>query len=259
MSSGDQQDSGIPTRAIHESYLTLQQSHQQYRRVREQDGDERTARGELQDSVLTFYELLRPHLKHETALSEYWEGKLPDYTGWDFHSARDARQYVQSNSTGVYQVQKHPTTVTVDQQVLADGGVQGWDEWHDLLGLSWDSERLISVTEMSPDEREQIDGEATHYATILRCAVLPLRSLDRWQATVRKQRTSGSGFMSGEAAVETTREYQPAQKLVTAKRLLVEAADRLGALSDFEASTQRTEITREDMEKVEQWRQKQLE
>jgi hypothetical protein len=255
----DQQDSGIPTRAIHESYLTLQQTHQQYRRVREQDGDEHTARGELQDSVLTFYELLRPHLKHETALSDYWNGNLPDYTGWDFHSARDARQYIETNGTGVYQVQKHPTTVAVDQETLPDGGQLGWDGWHELLGLSWNTERLISVDEIPSEERRQMGTDATHYATVLRCAILPLRSLDRWQATITKQRTSGSGFMSGEAAVETKREYQPAQKLVTAKRLLVEAADRLGALSDFEASAQRTEITREDMEKVEAWRQKQLE
>jgi hypothetical protein len=250
---------GMPTRAIHESYLTLQQTHQHYRRVRERDGNERDARGELQDAVLTFYELLRPHLKHESALSNYWTGDLPDYTGWDFRSAAEARDYIQTHGTGVYQVQKHPTTVRVDQQIMADGGVSGWADWHELLGLSWQTERLVSVSKMPDDEREQLDGEATHYATVLRCAILPLRSLDRWQATLKKERDRGSGFMSGEAAVTTTREYQPQQKLITAKRLLVEAADRLGALSNFEASAQHTEITREDMEKVEEWRQKQIE
>lgn len=258
MESSDTKDSGIPTRAIHESYLSVQRAHQQLRQAREHDTDVTDAQAVLQDEVLTFYELLRPHLKHESALSDYWDGDLPGYTGWDFKSVTEAKQYVMDHGTGVYQVQKHPSTVAVRQKALTDGGVEGYEDWHETLGLSWDTERLLSVEPVQQDQREAMDADATHYVVVLRCAVLPLRRLDRWQPRVRKERTSGDGFMSGETSVETTREYQPPQKLVTAKRLLVEAADRLGALSDFEASTQRTKITREDMEKVEKWRQQQI-
>lgn len=245
----DTEGSGIPTRAIHEAYLTLQDAHREYRRARDNDDDLQLPKARFQDAVLTFYELVRPHLRHETALEDYWAGHLPEYTGWDFDSTSEAATYVREKGTGVYQVQEHVDSVQVNQQVLTDGGLQTFEEWHELLGLSWDSERLVAVTPAD-------DG--SHFVKVLRCAVLPLRELDRWQADVVKERTQGDGFMAGETTVETTLEYQPVQKLVTAKRLLVEAADRLGALSEFEASSQTTEITREDMQKVEEWRQKQL-
>ena len=245
----DNRDTGIPTRAIHESYLNLQDSHRKYRQARDNDTAVEPAKAEFQDAVLTFFELVRPHLKHESALEDYWSGSLPDYTGWDFNDSREAVSYIREHGTGVYQVQNHVDQFQVEQDVLTDGGIQSFEEWHELLGLSWDSERLIAVEHA---------GEGNHFVKIIRCAILPLRELDHWQAKVTKKRTKGDGFMSGETSVEVSREYQPGQKIVTAKRLLVEAADRLGALSEFEASSQTTKITREDLEKVEEWRQKQL-
>lgn len=243
----DTEGNGIPTRAIHEAYLTLQDAHREYRRARDSGRDTHGPKGQFQDAVLTFYELVRPHLKHESALEDYWKGNLPSYTGWDF-SDTDPRTYVREHGTGVYQVQEHVDMIEIDESVRTDGGLDSLDDWHKFLGLSWESERLVAV--------QPADG--THFVKVLRCAVLPLRELDHWEATVKQQRVQGEGFMSGETAVSTTREFQTPDKLVTAKRLLVEAADRLGALSDFEASSQTTEITREDMEKVEEWRQKQL-
>ncbi|MFW5900392.1 MAG: hypothetical protein ACOCTH_01280 [Halodesulfurarchaeum sp.] len=251
MSDQDPRDTGIPTRAIHEAYLEMQRTHRDYRRARDNNLDTDGPQGELQDAVLTFYELVRPHLKHESGLSDYWSGHIPDYAGWNFNTKAEAVEYVRENGTGVYQVQVHPTTVQVEQEVLADGGVQTFDEWHELLDLSWTTERLLSIEE-SGEKRNQ------YYARIIRAAVLPLRELDHWKTHVRKERVQGNGFMAGEAAKNVHLEYQNPVKLVTAKRLLVEAADKLGALSDFDASTSRTEITREDLEKVEQWRQKQL-
>lgn len=249
MSQQDNTEQGIPTRAIHEAYLNLQQTHRSYRQARDAGQDAHSEKAAFQDAVLTFYELVRPHLKHETALEDYWQGNLPDYTGWNFDTEREAVAYIQDHGTGVYQVQRHTDAVTIEQRTLTDGGPQTFADWHELLGLSWDSERLVAV-----DPREE-----ACFVKLLRCAVLPLRELDHWQATIVRERDRGDGFMAGETSVETRREFQPPQKLVTAKRLLVEAADRLGALSEFEASTQTTEITREDMQKVEEWRQKQLE
>ncbi|MFW5950258.1 MAG: hypothetical protein ACOCR6_02785 [archaeon] len=250
MSDHDQRDSGIPTRAIHEAYLSMQQAHRQYRQARDHGGDVDSAHATLQDSVLTFYELVRPHLKHESGLSDYWEGHIPDYSGWDFQSEREAVEYIRDKGTGIYQVQRHPPKVlTVNKDLQADGGLNTFSEWHEFLGLS-DSERLVAVKYEA--------SEAKVFYKVLRIATLPLRKLDSWKVTVRKNRTRGDGFMASESAVNVTREYVPVQKLVTAKRLLVESADKLGALSEFEASTSRTKITKEDIQKVEKWRQKQL-
>lgn len=247
-------DRGIPTRAIHEAYLELQGAHKHYRQIRDDpntdDVDETLARGQLQESVLTFYELVRPHLKHESSLSDYWEGSLPDYTGWGFETADEAARYVREHGTGVYQVQRHTDAVQVAQDVLPDGGFEGFADWHDFLDLSWESERLVAV--------QPAEG-GTHFVLLLRAAVLPLRELDHWQARIARDRRQGDGFMAGETTVETRREFELPQKLVTAKRLLVEAADKLGALSEFDASTPETEITREDIQKVDQWRQNQTE
>lgn len=248
MAGEESNAAGVPTRAIHEAYLSMQQAHRQFRQARDNGGDTHAARRDFQDAILTFYELVRPHLRHESALSDYWNGNLPDYTGWDFRSDREADTYVREQGTGVYEVQRHVKLVNLDQDVLTDGGVQGFDEWHELLGLSWDTERLVAISE----------AEGQRYIKVLRCAVLPLRELDRWKATVVREHDQGEGFMASESTTKTRREFEAPAKLVAAKRLLVEAGDRLGALSEFDASTQRTEITREDMEKVDQWRQKHL-
>lgn len=249
MSMNDKQDTGIPTKAIHEAYLTMQQAHREYRRARDNDLETHGPKGTFQDAVLTFYELVRPHLKHESSLSDFWTGNLPDYTGWNFNTASEAATYVRENGTGVYQVQQHTDTVQIKQDVLTDGGLEGFEQWHDFLNLSWDTERLVAV---------QPDDNGVHFVKVLRAAVLPLRELDHWQTHVVKERTQGDGFMEGQTTTDTRLEYQSAQKLITAKRLLVEAADKLGALSEFDASSPRTEITREDINKVEEWRQEQL-
>lgn len=246
----DEPNTGIPTRAIHEAYLDMQAAHRAYRRARDNGEDTHAQQGDFQDTVLTFYELVRPHLRHETSLEDYWTGHLPSYSGWDFESAIEAAAYLKEQGTGVYQIQEHLDVVEIDNELLTDGGVGSWDEWHDILELSWESERLVAAR---PEDKPGL-----YIVKLLRAAVLPLRELDNWQAHIIREHTRGSGFMAGESTVETRREYQPPQKIVTAKRLLVEAADKLGALSEFEASTQRTEITREDMEKVEQWRQEKL-
>ncbi len=156
---------------------------------------------------------------------------------------------VREKGTGVYQVQQHVDTVELQQEALTDGGVSSFDDWHQLLGLS-NRERLVGVQHGEDD---------LVYVQLLRIAVLPLRELDHWQVRISKERTQGDGFMAGETTVKTKREFEPPTKLITAKRLLVEAADKLGALSEFDASSSLTEITREDIQKVEEWHQNQVE
>lgn len=48
-------------------------------------------------------------------------------------------------------------------------------------------------------------------------------------------------------------------KLKRAARELSDVAEQLGALSEFDASTPRTEITDDLIDEVEQWRQRKLE
>lgn len=250
----ERQDTGIPTRTIHEAWLVTEEAHDEFRRARDLHDDTTREQADLQHAILRFYEVLRPWLKSESALSGYWRGELPDYTGWDFDQPRQAVEHVRERGTCVYQAQLHTEQVTLGQRALADGGQPAeYDRQtlHDLLGLSWDTERLVS---MHPVE----DDGADYYLQVVRAALLPLRSLDHWQATVTREREQGSGFMAGETAQSVSREFQPPQKLEVAKRLLVEAANRLGALPEFDASAQRTEITREDIERVEEWRQNQL-
>lgn len=247
--SDDVRDTGIPTRAIHESYLDLQQAHRQFRRAAEHgDVDNTAAHATFQDATLSFYELLRPHLRHEPALEDYWTGSLPDYTGWDFEDDAEALSYIRDHATGLYQLQCHTDIVAMNGQARADGGLSTFRDWHNALGLTEQTERLIAV--------EPTDG-GQFVVKLARAALLPLRTLDGWSVRVRAERQRGDGFMAGETAIETTREYEAPQKIVAAKRLLVEAADELSLLSQVETSAQRTEITREDIEKVEAWHQEQ--
>lgn len=259
MSQQERKDTGIPTRAIHESYLNLQQTHRQFRQANDDpEVDASRHHAAFQDAVLTFYELIRPHLKHESGLSEYWEGEVPDYAGWNFNSAPEAAAYIRDHGTGIYQVQEHAEMRSYDQEVLTDGGELGFDQWHELLGLSWQSERLVAVSEV-PDREDAADaGTGQCIVKLLRIAVLSLRELDHWQSYVTKERTRGDGFMAGETSVSTDVQFEPVVKLITGKRLLVEAADDLGLLSEVEAGRPETEITKEDIQKVETWRQKQI-
>jgi len=236
MTRGDTRDTGIPTRAIHEAYLGMQQAHRSYRQARDDlQADERQVKAdkkEFQQTVLTYHELLRPHLVHESGLSNYWHGELPPYsTEWDFRSEEEAIQHVRDRGTGVYQVQVHPDVVEVEQQTLPDGGIETYEGWHDFLGLSWDTERLLAI---QPNVGG--NGSHTHVIKKLRAAVVSLKELDYWRAKTVTERRSGDGFMSAETRSRTRQQFEPERNIVTAKRLLVEATDKLGLLSDVNFS-----------------------
>lgn len=226
--SEDTRDTGMPTRAIHESYLSMQQAHQQYRSHRDNPKkSERPAHANYQQAVLTFYELIRSHLKRQSGMSTYWHGELPDYPTHPWSSVDHARQYIQSQGTAIWGLQKHVETVPAQQQAagasggeaIADGGGRSLAEWHDELGLG-DRQRVVAVR---PEEEVLLWIELR--------AVAGLQQLDTWDTEKNTERNRGSGFMASETATNTELEYVPVAKLTAAKRLLGEAADKMNLLS----------------------------
>ena len=244
-------DTGIPTKAIHESYLALQQAHRDWRRARDFNSDERQQRIAFQDQVLTFYELLRPHLRHESGLRGYWRGEVPDYPDEPLESVEAAVRYYQTEGTAVWQLQRQPGDAPIpggDQQTLTDGGLPdslaGWD---DVLGLP-DDARLLAI-KPEPDL-----GTAIYLAAM---PVAGLKQLDNWGTREVVQTEEQSGFLGGQTVEREVREPMPAGWVEEAKRLLVEAADQMALLSEVDASATHTKIDEELFEEVEAWQQQQ--
>jgi hypothetical protein len=222
---------GIPTRAIHESYLTMQKAHSAFRKVKtegDSEGALKAAQADFQEAVLQFFELIRPHLKRNGAMTTFWYGELPDYPNRPWASVEAAQQYCQRQGTAVWQLQQHTQTssrspnVGGEEIAATDGGTDTLAGWHDRLNLS-EYQRVVSVG------RE--DGEL--YWVELR-AVCGLQHLDSWDVRKQTTRERGDGFMSSKTATTTELEYVAPWKLVTAKRVLGEAADKMNLLSQID-------------------------
>ncbi len=220
---------GLAAQAIQEAHLSMEQAHRQFRRARDEgegavnDADPKAT---YQDAVMTFYELLRPYLKSESQLEAYWNGSIPSYPPNFHRSVDEARRYYEDAAIGVYQIQEHAEAVEVNQQVLTGEGSdvpQAPEQWHQLLRRPSVS-RIVAV--------QQADGNQW-FIKELRFAVMGLRELDHWKATITTERTQGAGFMAGETHTQQRREYEPEQKITQAKRMLTEAANKLGALPDY--------------------------
>lgn len=250
MSSNEDRHGGIPTRAIHEAYLDMQRALKRYRQATDQGhGSEwQQAHGDVQETVLTFYELLRPHIKHNEAVSDYWDGEPPSYPG---NGAPDPEE-----GEGVIQVQTRTETQPITRDMTDEASFEEmaeWDlrDWHESLNLNGEV-RLRSVHADTTEEGQPyVFVQYDSYQ-------LGLRTLDDWQTRFRTKQTELGGFVGGTTQTETERQRVAMPKLKRAARELSEVAERLGALSEFDASTPRTEITEEDMEKVERWRQQNL-
>lgn len=181
----------------------------------------------FQDAVLTFYELIRPHLKRKSSLSRFWVGELPKYPDRWWTSVDEARRYCSRAGTAVWSLQKHVQTaasspnVNSESPVATDGGATP-SEWHDRLNLT-DMQRVVSVgTENDVLVWVELRANAG------------LRQLDNWQTQERRSLESGNGFMASETSTSVELEYVPIWKLRQAKRLLAEAADKMNLLSRIE-------------------------
>lgn len=240
MSSNDDRHSGIPTRAIHEAYLDMQRALAQYRRAQDRGDDAAMAQhhGNLQSTVLTFYELLRPHIRSNDAVSEYWEGELPSYNG-------DGTPPDPEDGTAVLQVQTHRDSAKLNG---ADpGDMDTLEDWHDALELNGNA-RLAAVSV----------GDGVVVAQV-QYYELGLSKLDGWRTRQVQRRESIGGYLGGQTRETRERQRVAIGKLRRAARELSDVAEQLGALSEFDASTPRTEITDELIEEVDEWRKQQIE
>ncbi len=231
--------SGIPTRAIHETYIEMQQALQTYRTAKDaqQQRGMVDAHGQLQSSVLTFYELLRPHLKHEDGVTDYWTGKLPNY--------KDNEPPDPERGKGILQVQQ--ATRTVELNGIEPDEEWTLKDWADALPQVSDAVRLAGVRGLGDEA----------FITVYRYQK-GLRHLDEWETKYVRNIERRGGFMSDKTTETVERQRIPIDKLTRAARELSDVADELGALSDFDASQHRTKIEEEHISEIEEWQNENL-
>jgi len=83
-------------------------------------------------------------------------------------------------------------------------------------------------------------------------------ALDEWKTEFRTTQTELGGFVGGLSTTETKRQRVDMPKLKRAARELADVAEKLGALSTFDASTPRTEISGDLIEDIDEWRQENI-
>jgi hypothetical protein len=213
--NNDPDHSGIPTQAIHEAYLDMQRSLKAYRQAKDRGSthEVQQAHGEVQEGVLTFYELLRPHLRHEQGVTGYWQGELPAYPG-------DGQPPDPDEGAGVLQVQERR-----EVHDLPEGydTLDGLRDWHEALGLNGNT-RLVGIS-----------GQGDCVLTIEHRYQLGLRQLDEWETTYTTTSESVGGFYATKRTEQTERQRIPIDRLKRAARELSEVADELGLLTPIEA------------------------
>ena len=225
-------------KAVEQAYLTLQDAFREYRRWRDFGGggggfDRPDIR--LQDSILTFHELLRPYIRNNPSLKPYWEGAIVEHPQGQHDTPREAIQYYREHSHGIWQAQTHDwvletgtqaTTASAPAEAATDGGQiepNTLADWHDVLGLA-DSVRLLQLLNTG-SEWVVIEG---------RFAVVGLRDLDSWRVYESTTRETGEGFMSSQTSTDRSYESEPNAKLETAARMLVEVADKLNVIAKYD-------------------------
>lgn len=244
MSQHEDNHSGIPTRAIHEAYLDMQRALKEYRQARDAGSQAviNRAHGDVQETILTLYELLRPHIKHNDAVSEYWEGEPPTYP----HQNGEVPD--PEDGKGVLEVQRRNQSFEIPpEQAEEFAEAETLGEWHDLLDLNG-SVRLTGIH--AEDSVAFVAYDAYQ---------LGMRELDGWETEYRSTTESLGGFLGGTREETQERQRVKIHKLKRAARELSDVAERLGALSQFDASTPRTEITDELIEDIDKWRKQNIE
>lgn len=230
--------------AVEDAYVALQDHMRTYRQARDQGNHaaglppEKNPVVVLQDAVQTFFQFIRPFVKGDGRLAEYWRGAIATHPDTQHRTIEDAKAYYLDNSVGVWQIQRHTGNVTIDgdaqqpagqaQTAVADGGSINPGKWHKLLNLP-DTTRILRVEPAMEDD--PFDG---FYYVQARFAVLGLREIPRWTIGRKTQRTSSGGFMSGETSTETHADPEPARKVETAARMLIEVADELDAIATYQ-------------------------
>lgn len=216
MSYGEEDHSGIPTRAIHEAYIEMQRALQTYRNAKDaqRQGALSSAHGELQSGVLTLYEMIRPHLKKEPALGDWWEGRLPNYPGE--YNPPDPDE-----GRGVLHVQQ--TRRQVDLTNVDPDELESFKEWHDALELNG-SVRIAGIAGLG----DKVLVTVQEYQK-------GLRHLDSWETKYTRKKTQKSGMMSDKTTETVERQRIPIDRLKRSARELSDVVNELGLLSQVDA------------------------
>lgn len=241
MSQADDPHPGIPTRVIHESYVEMLNGMRQYYRAEQQGSQNhmQRAHADLQHKVLSFFEVLRPYLKSKNAVEEYWQGKPPDYSGNDGVAVLDSQTHrVPVDTDKLDKDWKNRSMEwlheqAVNSQPMLNGNAKIEDLYHDS-----DSGTLLLQVNQYQTGLSQLDGKYNLTATKV---------------------NRGSSYMRSHSSTETQKRKLPVDKLFAAAHALEEAADRLGKLAEIDEAVPRTEITKEMIDEVEEWRQQNLE
>lgn len=221
--SSEEQSTGIPTRAIHEAYLEVQSALKEYRTAKDRGSkdEQDIAHGRVQESVVTFYEMLRPHIKDNSTADGYWDGEPPKYN-------RNGEPPDPEDGIAVLQVQRRTDHADIDQLDDADvESLETFEEWHEALGMNGDA-RLVGVV------GDYDDGLVIQYDTYQ----LGLRHLDSWETKYQPKSEDLGGFMSGKVTTSQRRARIDMQRLKRAARELAQAAGKLGFLSSKKIPTE---------------------
>jgi len=201
---------GLPTQAIHESYLDMHRSFKAVRQARDRGRGVQQAHGELQDAVLTCFDLLRPHIRTETATQDYWHGEPPAYG----EGPPDP-----DDGTAILAVQEHTDMTALNGHNPQE--IDGFREWHRALGLS-DTRRLETVY---MDEGKLLYKYQEYQ--------MGLHRLDEWGTDIVREQTTLDGFFGTDTRETVTRKRVPVHKLRRAVRCLSDVCDQLNLLTDI--------------------------
>lgn len=221
--------SGIPTQAIHESYLDMQRALKSYRQAKDR-GDQREvkqAHGEVQEGVLTFFELLRPHIRHEQGVADYWEGTIPEYPG-------DGSPPDPNDGKAILHIQDRTDVFDLPDNYQECDGLE---DWHDALGLN--GNRVIMG----------LSGQGDAVVCSLQEYQKGLVHLDDWETKYITKTKSVGGFYETKEQETVERQRIPIDRLRRAARALTEVADDMNLLSEIKGTRSLYSATDEGEEK----------
>lgn len=205
---------GIPTRAIHEAYLDMHRALKECRQAKDRGSSpaQEQAHGEVQDTVLTLFGMLRPHLRSNKSVEKYWKGQPPNYPSGNGTAPEP------DDGTAVLSWQIHPDVRELNG--TSPDEIHSLKRWHEELELA-DNVRIQSL---------QPNG--TQIFVRYQTYELGLQKLDSWSTQFTTIQTNIGGFFSGKKKSQTVRKRVPVDKLRRAAWALGDTANTLGFLSE---------------------------
>lgn len=233
MSYGQDEHSGVPTRAIHEAYLDMQRSLKAYKDAKDslQDARINRAHREVQSSTTTLFEFLRPYIKQGDTSADYWNGEVPPYPS-------DKLEPDIADGVAILQVQRRNEPFTVNNNLNLENGVDN-KKLHDQLGLN-DDTRICGVSQQ---------GDVVFVA--YQAYMMGLKHIDKWETTRRTQTVQKGGFMSDKTQQKVQARRVDMPKLKRAARSLNNVCHDLGLLAQVQESRDSYHAASDDVEHAE--------